>query len=84
MADALALFATIAHMYLENCDPLSMLGEFDMNGISTRSTMATTVIDSRRRRANFYLTGFLIRLAIALMISWLIIMAFFVTNVASH
>ena len=61
-----------------------MYGEIEMNGISTRTPVATTVVDSRRRRGNIYLTGLLIRLAIALVISWLIVMAFFVTNVASH
>ena len=59
-------------------------GEIIMNGISTQSPMAATVVDSRRRRPSIYITGFMIRLVVALVISWLIIMAFFVTNVVSH
>jgi len=42
---------------------------------------ATTSITRRRR---FMVSGMAVRVLIALIISWLIMMAFFVTTVASH
>jgi len=36
------------------------------------------------RRRYFIISGLAVRVLIALVISWLILMAFFVTNVASH
>lgn len=49
------------------------------NGITTQVEQTTTVT-----RRHFPISGLLLRLLIALVISWLIIMAFFVTNVVSH
>jgi len=49
------------------------------NGITTTHTPTET---SRRR--TIYVSGLVIRVFIALVISWLIVMAFFITNVASH
>lgn len=44
--------------------------------------VSTTTISKVRRK--FYVSGLMIRVLIALVISWLIIMAFFITNVASR
>ena len=52
------------------------------------ATNHTTTVEStpnaviRRRRV--HVSGMAVRVLIALVISWLIVMAFFVTNVASH
>ncbi len=51
------------------------------NGVTT-ATRATTSESPRRR--NMYVSSLVIRVFIALLISWLIVMAFFITNVASH
>jgi len=51
------------------------------NGVTT-ATRATTSESPRRR--NIYVSSLVIRVFIALLISWLIVMAFFITNVASH
>ncbi len=48
--------------------------------ISTQSSI-TTVAQERRR---FYISGLMLRVLIALVISWLIVMAFFVTGAGSH
>ncbi len=45
---------------------------------------ATEVITSTSRRNNIYVSSVVIRVIVALVISWLIVMAFFITNVASH
>jgi hypothetical protein len=47
----------------------------------TTSESATTAIEHRR---HFLISGLAVRVLIALVISWLIVMAFFVTTVASH
>ncbi len=47
----------------------------------TTPESATTLITRRRR---FVTSGIAVRILIALVISWLIMMAFFVTSVASH
>ena len=44
--------------------------------------VSTTTISKTRRK--LYVSGLMIRVFIALVISWLIIMAFFITNVASR
>ena len=46
--------------------------------------MSTNGVSTTTRRRNIYVSGLVIRVFIALVISWLIIMAFFITNVASH
>jgi len=43
---------------------------------------STTTVISRRRQ--FFISGLAVRVLIALVISWLIIMAFFVTGAVSH
>ena len=50
------------------------------NGVTT----ATQVTTNTPRRRNIYVSSLVIRVFIALVISWLIVMAFFITNVASH
>ncbi len=52
--------------------------------MSTRITTATQVTTNTPRRRNIYVSSLVIRLFIALVISWLIVMVFFITNVASH
>lgn len=49
------------------------------NGVTTQVRPTTTVT-----RRSFPISGLLLRVLIALVISWLIVMAFFVTNVVSH
>ena len=51
--------------------------------INTAAT-STRVTTSTPRRSNIYVSSVVIRVIIALVISWLIVMAFFITNVASH
>ena len=53
------------------------------NGITTTATRVSTDETVPRRR-NIYVSSLVIRVFIALVISWLIVMAFFITNVASH
>ena len=48
------------------------------------TTTATQVATSTPRRRNIYISSVAIRVMIALVISWLIVMAFFVTTAASH
>ena len=50
------------------------------NGVTT----ATQVKTGTPRRRNIYVSSLVVRVCIALLISWLIVMAFFITNVASH
>jgi hypothetical protein len=50
-----------------------------INGINAR--VSTT---SSQRRLSWLISGFAIRLLIAFVISWLIILAFFVSGVVSH
>ena len=50
------------------------------NGVTT----ATRVTTNTPRRRNIFVSSMVIRVIIALVISWLIVMAFFITNVASH
>ena len=52
------------------------------NGVTTTATRVTTSGTPRRR--NIYVSSLVVRVFIALVISWLIVMAFFITNVASH
>ena len=52
--------------------------------MSTRITTATQVTTNTPRRRNIYVPSLVIRVGIALLISWLIVMAFFITNVASR
>lgn len=51
------------------------------NGIRTEASNTTTAVTPRRK---FYISSIVIRVLIALIISWLIVMAFFVTGVVSH
>jgi hypothetical protein len=50
------------------------------NRVTTPSSEATSL----PRRRHFVVSGLAVRVLIALVVSWLIIMAFFVTTVASH
>ncbi len=50
------------------------------NGVTT----ATQVKTGTPRPRNIFVSSMVIRVFIALVISWLIVMAFFITNVASH
>ncbi len=50
------------------------------NKVTTQKS--TTTVISRRRQ--FFISGLAVRVLIALVISWLIIMAFFVTGAVSH
>ena len=50
------------------------------NGITAQATHTTTAT----RRRQFAISGIVLRVLIALIISWLIVMAFFVTAVVSH
>jgi hypothetical protein len=43
-----------------------------------------TVDSTRPRRRNVFVSGLAVRVLIALVISWLIVMAFFITTVGSH
>ena len=52
-----------------------------MNSVSTPNTGPKP---ETKRRPNPYISGFAVRILIALIISWLVLMAFFVTAVASH
>lgn len=52
------------------------------NGITVPAPPPAPTTARRRRR--FYTSGLAVRVVIALVISWLIVMAFFVTSVASH
>jgi len=49
------------------------------NGIGTRISTAMT-----QHRLSIALSGLMLRLLIAFIISWLILLTFFATNVASH
>ncbi len=51
---------------------------------TNRVTTATRVSTDIPRQRNIFVSSLVIRVFIALMISWLIVMAFFITNVASH
>ncbi len=51
------------------------------NGVTTATRVST---DAPRQQRNIYVSSLVIRVFIALVISWLIVMAFFITNVASH
>lgn len=51
-----------------------------MNGITT--PRSTSPAEARRRSP--YISAFALRVIIAMIISWLIVMAFFVTSVISH
>ncbi len=48
------------------------------NGITAQVSPKTS------RRRNFFISNLMFRIIIALVISWLIVMAFFITNVISH
>ncbi len=52
--------------------------------MSTNGATTTQVSMGTSRRRNIYVSSLVIRVFIALLISWLIVMAFFITNVASH
>lgn len=47
-------------------------------------TPLSTSAPATERRHKFYVSGLMVRVLIALAISWLIVMAFFVTTVASR
>ena len=47
-------------------------------------TTETSAAGLTPRRRKFYISGLALRVLIALVISWLVVMAFFVTGVASH
>jgi hypothetical protein len=49
-----------------------------------RITTPEAATGSITRRRYFVISGMAVRILIALVISWLIVMAFFVTTVASH
>ena len=51
------------------------------NGMTTATRVSTSEVPRRR---NIYVSSLVIRVFIALVISWLIVMAFFITNAASH
>ncbi|WP_165423238.1 hypothetical protein [Ktedonosporobacter rubrisoli] len=57
-----------------------MAPEMLMNGITAQAATTTKA----RRRRNFNVVGLLLRLAIALILGLLIVMAFFTTGVISH
>ncbi len=50
-----------------------------MNTVTTAPQVTTSA-----PRRTIYISGMAIRVIVALIISWLIVMAFFVTTVASH
>jgi len=52
--------------------------------MSTNGGTTTQVSTATPRRRNIYVSSLVIRVFIALVISWLIVMAFFISNVASH
>jgi hypothetical protein len=52
-----------------------------MNSVSPPNTSPKS---ATKRRPNPYISGFAVRILIALIVSWLVLMAFFVTAVASH
>lgn len=51
------------------------------NGINSA---ATSAVSAPRRRFGWLLSGIALRLLLAFIISWLIILVFFVTGVVSH
>ncbi len=51
---------------------------------STNGLTTTRRVPTSTPRRNIYVSSLVIRVFIALVISWLIVMAFFITNVASH
>ncbi len=53
------------------------------NGIATQTPTSTSTTASSRHR-NSFISGMMVRLLIAFAISWLIVLAFFVTGVISH
>ncbi len=61
---------------MENC-------AMSTNGVTTTTATRVSTSETPRRR-NIYVSSLVIRVFIALVISWLIVMAFFITNVASH
>ena len=50
--------------------------------VKISTEVSTSTISKARRK--IYISRLMLRVLIALVISWLIIMAFFITNVASH
>ena len=52
-----------------------------MNGISTKMEVAQA---TRTRRPRVYISGMALRMLIAFVLSWLIVLAFFATGVISH
>jgi hypothetical protein len=52
--------------------------------MSTNGVSTATQVTTNTPRRNIYVSSLVIRVGIALLISWLIVMAFFITNVASH
>jgi hypothetical protein len=52
------------------------------NGITASIQVFTKSLSLRRR--NFFISGLALRLLIALIVSWVIVMAFFVTGAISH
>jgi hypothetical protein len=52
------------------------------NEVTARAQVSATALSSRRRR--LVLSGLTIRLLIALIISWFVVLAFFATGAISH
>ncbi len=52
--------------------------------MSTNGITTTRTATGSPRRRTIYVSSLVIRVCIALIISWLIVMAFFITNVASR
>lgn len=50
--------------------------------MATHNISEQTPLNGRRRK--LFISGLVLRMLIALIISWLIVMAFFVTGVGSH
>lgn len=65
---------------IQGASSKTQIGENTMatNGITAQVSPKTS------RRRNFFISNLMFRIIIALVISWLIVMAFFITNVISH
>ncbi|GAC1430265.1 MAG: hypothetical protein PVS3B3_17700 [Ktedonobacteraceae bacterium] len=56
----------------------------EIYAMSTNGVTTATQVPTNTPRRNIHISSLVIRVCIALMISWLIVLAFFITNVASH
>lgn len=54
------------------------------NGMNTAATTAAAAVSAPRRRFSWLLSGIALRLLIAFIISWLVLLIFFATGVVSH